>query len=138
MHSSCHSIIGVGAAGFVLVLVSCGGGTSFTPPPINLSVSVNDTTVVVAPNGIPVNVPVVIVAPTETATFAISGLPAGVTDTYKESESNPSGLLTLMANSSTVPGTYMPVITVGSSGQTASVVFTLVISAPPKPGFRGS
>src|SRR6202035_4721421 len=80
------------------------------------------------------NVPVVIVAPTETATFAISGLPAGVTDNYKESESNPSGLLTLVANSSTKPGTYMPTITVGSSGQTASVAFTLVISAPPKPG----
>jgi hypothetical protein len=31
----------------------------------------------------------------------------------------------------------MPIITVGSSGQTASVVFTLVISAPPKPGDAG-
>jgi hypothetical protein len=78
----------------------------------------------------PVNVPVTIVAPTETATFTISGLPAGVSESYKESESNPSGLLTLVANSSTKPGTYMPVITVGSSGQTASVAFTLVISAP--------
>jgi hypothetical protein len=134
MHYSCHSSIGIGATGLILVLVGCGGRTSFSPPPINLSVSVNDTTVVVAPNGTPVNIPVVIVAPTETATFTINGLPAGVTDDYKESESNPSGLLTLVANSSTEPGTYMPVITVGSSGQTASVVFTLVISAPPKPG----
>jgi hypothetical protein len=83
-----------------------------------------------------VNVPVTIIAPTETATFSISGLPAGVTDTYKESESNPSGLLTLVAISTTVPGTYMPVITVGSSGQTASVVFTLVISAPAKAGLE--
>ncbi len=134
MRSSRHASIGLGAAGLVLVLVSCGGGTIFSPPPINLSVSVNDTTVVVAPNGSPVNVPVVIMAPTETATFAINGLPAGVTDNYKESESNPSGLLTLVANSSTKPGTYMPIITVGSSGQTASVVFTLVITAPPTPG----
>ena len=105
MRSSRHASIGLGAAGLVLVLVSCGGGTIFSPPPINLSVSVNDTTVVVAPNGSPVNVPVVIMAPTETATFAINGLPAGVTDSYKESESNPSGLLTLVANSSTKPGT---------------------------------
>jgi hypothetical protein len=133
MHHPRRSRIGVGAAGLVLVLISCGGGTSFSPPPITLSVSINNTTVVVPPNGTPVNVPVVIVAPTETATFTISGLPAGVTDNYKESESNPSGLLTLIANSSTVPGTYMPTITVGSSGQTASVVFVLVISAPPKP-----
>jgi hypothetical protein len=133
MHHPRRSRIGVGAAGLVLVLISCGGGTSFSPPPITLSVSINNTTVVVPPNGTPVNVPVVIVAPTETATFTISGLPAGVTDNYRESESNPSGLLTLIANSSTVPGTYMPTITVGSSGQTASVVFVLVISAPPKP-----
>jgi hypothetical protein len=129
-----RSRIGVGAAGLVLVLIGCGGGTSFSPPPITLSVSVNNTTVVVPANSTAVNIPVTIVAPTETATFAITGLPAGVSENYKESESNPSGLLTLIANSSTVPGTYMPTITVGSSGQTASVVFVLVISAPPKPG----
>jgi hypothetical protein len=116
-------------AAFVFAATGCGGGTTFSPPPINLSVSVNDTTVVVPPNGTAVNIPVTIVAPTETATFTISGLPAGVSDNYKESESNPSGLLTLVANSSTKPGTYSPIITVGSSGQTASVVFTLVISA---------
>jgi hypothetical protein len=115
----------------MLALTGCGGGT-FAPPPINLSVSVNNATITVPPNGSAVNVPVTIVAPTETATFTIAGLPAGVSYNYKESESNPSGLLTLMANATTVPGTYMPVITVGSSGQTASVVFTLVISSPGK------
>ncbi len=120
------------SAGFVYALTACGGG-SYTPPPINLSVSVNNATVTVPNNGTPVNVAVTIVAPTETATFTIAGLPAGVSESYKESESNPSGLLTLIAIASTVPGTYMPKITVGSSGQTASVVFTLVISAPPKP-----
>ena len=120
------------SAGFVYVLAGCGGG-SYTPPPINLSVSVNNATVTVPNNGTPVNVAVTIVAPTETATFTIAGLPAGVSESYKESESNPSGLLTLIAIASTVPGTYMPKITVGSSGQTASVVFTLVITAPPKP-----
>jgi hypothetical protein len=124
----------VASAAFVFAATGCGGRTTFSPPPINLSVSVNDTTVVVPPNGTAVNIPVTIVAPTETATFTISGLPAGVSDNYKESESNPSGLLTLVANSSTKPGTYSPIITVGSSGQTASVVFTLVISAPPTPG----
>jgi hypothetical protein len=77
----------------------------------------------------PVYAQVIIVAPTETATFTIAGLPAGVSYSYEESESNPSGLLTLIANSTTVPGTYMPKVTVGSSGQTASVVFTLLITA---------
>lgn len=120
-------------AAFLLALIGCGGG-SFAPPPINLSVSINSSIITVPPNGTAVNVPVTIVAPTETATFTINGLPAGVSYNYKESESNPSGLLTLSAISSTMPGTYMPVITVGSSGQTASVAFTLVISAPSKPG----
>jgi hypothetical protein len=115
-------------AGLVFALTGCGGG-SYTPPPINLSVSVNSGTVSVPANGMPVYAQVTIVAPTETATFTIAGLPAGVAYSYKESESNPSGLLTLIANSTTVPGTYMPKITVGSSGQTASVVFTLVITA---------
>jgi hypothetical protein len=135
MYSFLRSGIEVILAGLLLVSMSggCGGGTSFSLPPIVLSVSVNGTTVVVPPNGTAVNIPVTIVAPTESATFTISGLPAGVSDTYKESESNPSGLLTLVANSTTKPGTYMPTITVGSSGQTASVAFTLVISAAPKP-----
>jgi hypothetical protein len=124
-----------GSAGLVLVLTGCGGGATFSPPPINLSVSLSNTTIVVPPNGMPVNVPVIIVAPTETASFNIIGLPAGVVENYKESESNPSGLLTLVANASTMPGTYMPTITVGSSGQTASLVFTLVISTPAKPAF---
>ncbi len=92
-----RSRIVTASAGFVFALTGCGGG-SYTPPPINLSVSVNNTTVTVPPNGMPVNVPVTIVAPTETATFTIAGLPAGVSESYKESESNPSGLLTLIAN----------------------------------------
>jgi hypothetical protein len=133
MYHPHRSKIGVTYSGLVFAFIGCGAGTSFSPPPINLSVSVNDTTIVVPPNGIPVNVPVIIVAPTETATFTITGLPAGVSESYKESESNPSGLLTLVANATTVPGTYIPTITVGTMGQTASAIFTLVISAPPKP-----
>jgi hypothetical protein len=121
-------------AAVLLTLTGCGGGkTGFSPPPINLSVSVNDATITVPANNMAVNVQVVIVAPTETATFTITGLPAGMSFNYKESESNPSGLLTLMAIPSTMPGTYMPQITVGTLGQTASVVFTLVVTAPAKP-----
>jgi hypothetical protein len=126
-------------AAVLLTLTGCGGGkTSFSPPPINLSVSVNNATITVPPNNMAVNVQVMIVAPTETATFTIAGLPAGMSFNYRESESNPSGLLTLIAIPSTMPGTYMPQITVGTLGQTASVVFTLVVTAPAKPalGFR--
>jgi hypothetical protein len=121
-------------AAALLPLTGCGGGkTSFSPPPINLSVSVNNATITVPPNNMAVNVPVMIVAPTETATFTITGLPAGMSFNYRESESNPSGLLTLMAIPTTMPGTYMPRITVATLGQTASVVFTLVVTAPAKP-----
>jgi hypothetical protein len=120
-------------AAVLLTLIGCGGGTSFSPPPINLSVSVNDATITVPANSMAVNVPVTIVAPTETATFTIAGLPGGMSYNYRESESNPSGLLTLIAIASTVPGTYRPQITVGTLGQTASVIFTLVVTAPAKP-----
>ena len=130
---SLRSRIGVTSAGFVLALTGCGAKAAFSPPPIDLSVSLSSTTIVVPPGGMSVNVPVVIVAPTETATLTICCLPQGVSESYQESESNPSGLLTLAANSATVPGTYMPTITVGSSGQTASLVFTLIVSAPVKP-----
>ena len=94
-----------------------------------LSVSLSNKVINLQANGMPLNIPVTIVAPTETATFSIQGLPGGVSESYKESESNPSGLLTLTANSSTKPGTYTPTITVGSSGQTASLSFTLVVMA---------
>lgn len=104
------------------------------PPPITLTVSLSNPTVTL-PAGSSVNVPVVVIAPTETVTFAISDLPAGVVGTYKESESNPSGLLTLKANASTKPGSYKPIITVGTSGQTASLIFTLVVTAAPSTSF---
>jgi len=121
-------------AAVLLTVTGCGGGkSSFSPPPINLSVSVNNATITVPPNNMAVNVPITIVAPTETASFTIAGLPTGMSYNYRESESNPSGLLTLMAIPSTKPGTYMPQITVGTLGQTASVLFTLVVTAPAKP-----
>jgi hypothetical protein len=107
------------------------GGSAHMAPPVVVSVSLSDTTIEVQ-QGTMVHVPVMIVAPTETATFGISGLPAGVVQSYKESESNPSGLLTLTANASAQTGTFMPTITVGSSGQTASLVFKLVVAAPAK------
>ena len=118
---------GIVCAGFATAILACGGG-QYTPPPVNLSVSLSNGTVTMSA-GSSVSVPVVVMAPTETVTFTINSLPAGVTQSYKESESNPSGLLTLTASSLTKPGTYQPTIVVGASGQTASLVFTLVITA---------
>jgi hypothetical protein len=113
-------------AGIILALFACGGG-QYTPPPVNLSVSLSNPTITLSP-GTSVSVPVIIVAPTETVIFTINNLPPGVSQNYKESESNPSGLLTLQANASSKPGTYKPTIVISSSGKTASLLFTLVIS----------
>ena len=124
------AVVALGCAAFLGIGTGCGGHGSYSPPPVILSVSLSNSTIHVPPNGVPVYVQVTIMAPTETATFSILGLPGGMTETYKESESNPSGLLTLVAAPGTTPGTFKPTITVGSSGQTASVAFTLVIPAP--------
>jgi hypothetical protein len=110
-------------------LTGCGGRTAYVPPPIQLSVSLVPTVPITA-NGTPIGVQVTIQAPTETATFSLTGLPSGLSWTYKESESNPSGLLTLTAAKNTVAGTYKCTITVGSSAQTASTTFNLVVTAP--------
>jgi len=119
----------LGAFLLVSMFIGCGSRAAFVPPPIILSVSLSNSRVIVPTNGTPVPVPIVVVAPTETVTFQIIGLPGGISANYKESESNPSGLLTLVASSATQAGTYMPQITVGSSGQTASTVFSLVVQA---------
>lgn len=112
----------------ILINLSACGSSQNTPPTVNLSVSLGNPTITLAA-GSSINVPIVIVAPTETVTFTISNLPTGVTQNYKESESNPSGLLTLTASPSAQPGAYKPTIVVASSGQTASFTFTLVITA---------
>lgn len=103
-----------------------------TIPPIVLSVTISENPIQISAGGPPAYVQVLIVAPTETVSFAMMGLPAGVAETYKESESNPSGELTLTANSSTPPGTYKCTVTVGSSGQTASTMVNLVVAPPSK------
>ena len=118
-------------AAVMIAVFGCGGSRNYTPPPIVLTVSLGDSTITVA-QGSSVLAPVTIDAPTETASFTITGLPAGVAESYKESESNPSGQLTITANSQAVIGTYKPTITVGSSGQTTSLIFTLVVSSPTK------
>lgn len=113
---------------FIPGLAGCGGSHAFTNPPIVLTVMVNESPIAIAP-GETIYVPVQIMAPTETVSFAIGGLPAGISASYKESESNPSGQLTLIANSSARVGSYRCTITIGSSGQTASTVVPLNVVA---------
>ena len=125
-------LLSLGLTAAVMIAISgCGGSRNYTPPPIVLTVSLGNSTITVPQGGTTLE-PVMIGAPTETASFTIIGLPGGVSESYKESESNPSGLLTITASSQAVLGTYKPTITVGSSGQTTSLVFTLVVSAATK------
>jgi hypothetical protein len=124
--------LSLGLTAAVMIAVSgCGGSRNYTPPPIILTVSLGNSTITVPQGGTALE-PVMIGAPTETASFTIIGLPGGVAASYKESESNPSGLLTITASTQAVIGTYKPTITVGSSGQTTSLVFTLIVSAATK------
>lgn len=75
------------------------------------------------------SIPIQIDSPSETALVSVFGLPAGVQVTYAASDTNPSGTLTFAANKTATLGTFMPVVTVISSGLTASASFTLVVKS---------
>jgi hypothetical protein len=120
----------------MLALPGCGGKANNAPAPFPLSVTIGMPTLTIQQGGQPILQPITIMAPTETTTFVVSGLPAGVNATYKPSESNPSGLMTLTANASATIGSTMPVITVGTKGETATTTFTLVVTAAKKSGFE--
>jgi hypothetical protein len=104
---------------------SGGGQLSLNPISVYLPVS----TVTIVPGAALVSINIQINSPSETALVAVGGLPAGVAAKYAASDTNPSGILTLSANTSTMIGTYMPTITVMSSGQTVSTVFTLIVKS---------
>ncbi len=95
------------------------------PITVNLPIS----TVIVMPAGASVIVPIQIGSTSETALVSLNGLPAGVSEKYASSDTNPSGTLTFTANSTAMAGTTMPTVTVMSAGQTAMTKFTLVVQA---------
>lgn len=100
---------------------------------VPISLSLSESTVVVSPGGVPVQVQIAIRSTSETALVSFTGLPGGIQVSYKASDTNPSGQLIFMANASAGVGTYMPIVTVNSAGQTATLGFTLIVSsgAPP-------
>ncbi len=126
-------IFAVSSVALALV-TGCGGGSSVTTPPVVLTVSIPSGTVVLPQDGTAANLSVTIVAPTESVTLSVTGLPAGVTQRYKASESNPSGQLTLSASAATPAGSYTPVVTINSSGHTATTTITLVVAVVAKVG----
>ena len=112
-----------------LLMSGCGGsgGASFVRAPI--SAALTSSTVVVSRNGTPTYVQILIQSTSETALVSFVGLPLGVQATYQASDTNPSGLLSFMAGSKATAGTFMPIITVNSADQTATVAFTMVVPA---------
>jgi len=115
---------------FAAVMTGCGGGGGGMVPMVPISVSLSSSTVAVQRGGKPTFVQISIQSTSETALVSFAGLPGGVQATYAASDTNPSGLLTFVGNASAIAGTYMPIITVNSAGQTAMIKFTLVVPAP--------
>jgi len=116
-----------------LVMTGCGGRSGGMVPMVPISVSLSSSTVVVSLGGAPTYAQITIKSPSETAQVSFVGLPAGVKVTYAASDTNPSGLLTFTAATSASAGTTMPIVTVNSAGQTASVQFKMILSAPNPP-----
>jgi hypothetical protein len=108
----------------------CGGGSGagvsmLTQNPVTVFLPIS--TVVVSQNGMQVVVPIQIKSTSETALVTVGGLPGGVQDKYASSDTNPSGTLAFTATSTAPVGTYMPIITVISAGQSVATTFTLVV-----------
>jgi len=74
-----------------------------------------------------------IMAPTESVQLQLSNLPTGVTGTYASTPQNPSGILRFAATDTAMVGKSMPIVTVMSSGTSASQTFSLEIAAKAKP-----
>ena len=117
----------VGGALIAFTSTGCGGSGSPVLPPI--SVTLSASTVVVPQDGTPAYLRINIKSTSETALVGFIGMPGGVQAVYEASDTNPSGLLTFMAKSAVSAGTSMPIITVHSAGQMATVGFTLVVPA---------
>ena len=101
-------------------------------PPVKLSVALANPSLSLT-QGSTVSSEIIIMAPTESVQLQLSNLPAGVTGTYAATPQNPSGILRFSATDNATIGTSMPIVTVMSSGGTASRVFSLQITAKSKP-----
>lgn len=126
--SRCRTLVIALTCACTFASLGCGGrsGISAMKP---ITVYLPISTVVIMPGAASVTVPIQIGSSSETALVSVGGLPAGVGARYASSDTNPSGSLTFSANTSAMTGTYMPNITVMSSGQTVSTGFTLIVKA---------
>jgi hypothetical protein len=128
MVRSVGSILAAGLLATACALAGCGGGGNSTPTPVPISVTMGQSMVTAPQDGSPVIVPINITSTSETATLSFLGLPAGVSEQYSATDTNPSGTIKFIASTSAPAGAYTPTVTVNSAGQTASASFTLVVA----------
>ena len=113
-------------------IAGCGGNGTGMIPPVKLSVALANPRLSLTQGGTISSV-IIIMAPTESVQLQLSNLPTGVTGAYSATPQNPSGILRFAATDTAMIGTSMPIVTVMSSGGSASQVFSLEIAAKPKP-----
>ena len=113
----------------LLLAIGCGsgktGGGNLSSP---VTVSLQPDSVVLPQDGTTVQGQITIASTSETAVVSFSNLPALVQATYSATDTSPSGAIALSASSATPTGTYHPMVTVTSAGQSASTQFTIVIA----------
>jgi hypothetical protein len=112
--------------GATLFVCGCGGGIEGQNLPA-ISVTLDESRIVVSQDGTPVIVQIFIDSPSETALVSFTGMPGGVEVNYQASDTSPSGTLTFIGSKNATAGTYMPKVTAQSAGATASTTFTLVV-----------
>jgi hypothetical protein len=107
-------------------VAGCGGGSGpYAPAPIGIYLPVQ--TVTVTQNGPAVIIPIQIQSTSETALVSVQGLPAGVSETYAASDTNPSGTLAFAATRTATTGSFTARVSVMSAGQTATAGFTIIV-----------
>lgn len=123
------SVLYPAVAGLALALSGCtsNGGSSSTAA--SVSFSLGGSSVVVAQDGAPATLPVIVTGPSGAESVTLSGLPSGVTGQFTPVSGGPSGTLTFSGSASAAAGTYAPSVTVRLAGQSQTQGFTL-ISAP--------
>lgn len=124
--------LALAALPFLWAAVGCGGGSKSPNPGVPITVSLAVSPIIVSQDGAPTIVMITITSTSETALVSVGGMPGGVQEKYAASDTNPSGTLTFVADSSAPAGSYTPTITVNSAGQTKSLQFTLVVAVVAK------
>ena len=122
-----RALLVVTGAGAMLATPGCGGRAMFEAPPA-ISVSLPNPTVVVSQDGLQVTVPIQINSTSETAIVIVTGLPGGIQEFYKASDTSPSGDLFFTGSTAAMVGTYMPTIAVSSAGAMATTQFQLMVT----------